>query len=138
LVFSIVLYDAVHKAIAFSPVIMAMCRFFLFLMAASVGQNGVTGLAVWTALALAFYIVGLSYVARSESNRGPIRYWPVLLLIPPFILAFLVNDDEFRKQSLLLSVVLLFWIFRSLSHIILTPTKNVGRAVSGLLAGIVL
>src|SRR5687767_12210289 len=79
LVFSILLYDAVHKAVAFSPVIMAACRFLLFVMAASVGSNGVTGLAVWTASALFCYIVGLSFVARSESNRGPIRYWPCLL-----------------------------------------------------------
>jgi 4-hydroxybenzoate polyprenyltransferase len=138
LVFCIVLYDAVHKAIAFSPVIMAMCRLFLFLMAASVGRDGVNGLAVWTAFALAFYIVGLSYVARSESTRGPIRYWPTLLLLGPLILAFLVNDGEFRKESLLLSVILLFWIFRCLYHITLAPTKIVGRTVSGLLAGIVL
>jgi heme O synthase-like polyprenyltransferase len=138
LVFCIVLYDAVHKAIAFSPVIMAMCRLVLLLMAASVGRDGVNGLAVWTAFALAFYIVGLSYVARSESNRGPIRYWPFLLLIGPLLLAFLVNDGEFRKESLLLSVILLFWIFRCLYHITLAPTKNVGRTVSGLLAGIVL
>ena len=138
LVCCIVLYDAVHKAIAFSPIIMAMCRFFLFLMAASVGSEGVNGLAVWTALVLALYIVGLSYVARSESTRGPIRYWPFLLLLPPLVLAFLVNDGEFRKESLLLSVILLFWIFRCLYHITLAPTKIVGRTVSGLLAGIVL
>jgi hypothetical protein len=138
LVFSIVLYDAVHKAIAFSPVLMALCRFFLFLMAASVGRNGINGLAVWTAFALAFYIVGLSYVARSESNRGPIRYWPCLFLIAPLILAFLANDGDFRKQSLLLSVILLFWILRCLYHIIFATTKNVGRTVSGLLAGIAL
>src|ERR1051325_2967061 len=138
LVFSIVLYDAVHKAIAFSPVIMAACRFFLFLMAASIGKNGVTGLAVWTALALAFYIVGLSYVARSESNRGPIRYWPCVLLIAPLCLSWLVNDGEFRKQSLLLSVILLFWILRSLNHTFVAADKNIGRTVSGLLAGIVL
>jgi 4-hydroxybenzoate polyprenyltransferase len=117
---------------------MAACRFFLFLMAASIGKNGVTGLAVWTALALAFYIVGLSYVARSESNRGPIRYWPCILLVAPLFLAWLVNDGEFRKQSLLLSVILLFWIVRSLNHTFVTADKNIGRTVSGLLAGIVL
>src|SRR5690349_2779602 len=138
LVFSILLYDAVHKAITFSPVIMAMCRFFLFLLAASVGRNGVTGLSVWTALALASYIVGLSYVARSESNRGPIRYWPCILLGAPLFLAWLVNEGEYRKQSLLLSVILLFWILRCLNHIFLAPEKNIARTVSGLLAGITL
>jgi hypothetical protein len=136
LVFSILLYDAVHKAIAFSPVIMAACRFFLFLLAASVGKDGVTGLAAWTALALAAYIVGLSFVARSVSNRGPIRYWPCVMLAGPLFLAWLVNEGDFRKQSLLLSVILLFWILRCLNHTFLAPYKNIGRTVSGLLAGI--
>src|ERR1051325_4543077 len=116
LVFSILLYDAVHKAITFSPVIMAACRFFLFLLAASVGRNGVTGLSVWTALALASYIVGLSFVARSESNRGPVRYWPCVLLAAPLFLAWLVNEGDFRKQSLVLSVILVFWILRCLDR----------------------
>ena len=48
---TILLYDAVHKIFAFSPVIMAACRFLLMLLAASVGTHGVTGLAVWTAIA---------------------------------------------------------------------------------------
>lgn len=138
LLLSILLYDAIHKAIAFSPVIMATCRFFLFLMAASAGQDGVTGLAVWTSCVLASYIVGLSYVARSESNRGPIRFWPTLFLAAPFYLAWLVNAGDFRKQSLLFSVVLLLWILWSLSHTFLSSPKNIGRTVSGLLAGIVL
>jgi len=47
LVFSILLYDAVHKAITFSPVIMAACRFFLFLLAASVAGT-CHRLSVWT------------------------------------------------------------------------------------------
>ena len=138
LVLSILLYDAIHKAVAFSPVIMAACRFFLFLMAASVGANGVTGLSAWTAFALASYIVGLSFVARSESNRGPIRYWPCVFLGAPLFLAWIVNEGEYRKQSLLLSVILLFWILRCLKHTFFAADKNIGRTVSGLLAGIVL
>jgi 4-hydroxybenzoate polyprenyltransferase len=138
LVLTILLYDAVHKAVAFSPVIMAGCRFFLFLLAASIGRNGVTGLAAWTALALSAYIVGLSFVARSESNRGPIRYWPCLLLAAPLFLAWLVNEGDFRKQSLLFSVILLLWILRCLNHTFIAADKNIGRTVSGLLAGIAL
>jgi hypothetical protein len=138
LVFSILLYDAVHKAIAFSPIIMAACRFLLFVMAASVGSNGVTGLAVWTASALFCYIVGLSFVARSESNRGRVRYWPCLLLLLPLFLAWLVNAGDFRKQSLLLSIILFLWMLRCLYHTFMAADKNIGRTVSGLLAGIVL
>lgn len=138
LLLSILLYDAVHKAIAFSPVIMASCRFFLLLMAASAGRDGVTGIAVWSAFALASYIVGLSYVARSESNRGAIRFWPCLCLAAPFYLAWLVNVGEFRKQSLLISVVLLLWVIWCLNHTFFAAEKHIGRTVSGLLAGIAL
>ena len=138
LLLSILLYDAIHKAVPFSPVIMATCRFFLFLMAASAGRDGVTGIAVWSAFGLASYIVGLSFVARSESNRGPIRFWPCLFLAAPIYLAWLVNAGDFKKQSLLFTVVLILWIVWCLSHTFFTNVKNIPRTVSGLLAGIVL
>lgn len=135
---SIITYDVVHKAIAFSPVIMALCRFFLFLVASSAGEEGVTGLAIWTSFALAFYIVGLSYVAKSESTRGALRYWPCWFLGVPILLAYLVNEGRFRQKSMLLSGILLLWIFRNLRFTFWSGEKNIGRTVSGLLAGIVL
>src|SRR6058998_3416212 len=51
----IILYDAIHKLIAFSPILMSACRFFLYLLAASAALQGVGGLAVWAGLALAAY-----------------------------------------------------------------------------------
>jgi 4-hydroxybenzoate polyprenyltransferase len=138
LVASILLYDAVHKVFMFSPVLMALCRFFLFLAASSAGEEGVTGLAIWTALALACYIVGLSYVAKSESTRGALRYWPCYLLVAPVFLAYLVNQGDYRLRGAILSIVLLIWLVRSLWFAFWSPEKNIGRTVSGLLAGIVL
>ena len=38
---AIVLYDALHKALALSPVLMAGCRFLLYPLAASTGALGV-------------------------------------------------------------------------------------------------
>lgn len=139
LVISILVYDATHKAIPFSPILMALCRFFLFLVAASVGRDEVGfGLAVWTSLALFCYIVGLSYVAKGESNRSQIPIGPLLLLLAPIGLAWLVNANDFKKLSLFYSILLLLWIIRSLSHTFWSGERNVGRTVSGLLAGIVL
>ena len=138
LVVSILVYDAVHKAIAFSPFLMALCRFFLFLTAASASDEGVTGLAVWTSLALALYIVGLSYVAKTESTRGPLRYWPCLLLVAPLLLAYLVNQGEHRSRSLIISLLLFIWILRNLWFTYWPGKRNIPRTVSGLLAGIVL
>ena len=138
LVACIVLYDYLHKDLAHAPILMAGCRFFLFLAAASTGSDGVTGLAVWTALALFCYIVGLSYIARKESVPGLIRYSPCLLLAIPMLLAFLVNPGDSRRNAFLLSVIFGLWVFRSIRSTFWTEPRNIGRTVSGLLAGIVL
>ncbi len=138
LVGSILLYDAIHKAVEFSPVIMAICRFFLLLVAASVGNDGVTGLAVWSAFALAGWIVGLSYVARRESILGPLAVWPVLALAVPVLLALLVNNGAYRLRGIWFSAVVIVWAVLCLRHTFTKVQRNLGRTVSGLLAGICL
>lgn len=135
---SIVLYDVIHKWVAFSPVIMAACRFWLFLVAAAAAENGITGLAVWAAVALAAYIVGLSYIARRESLSSAINAWPCYFMAVPLLLSFLVNDGSLRATGLLLSLVLAGWVGYCLSHTFWSGRRNVSRTVSGLLAGIVL
>jgi len=141
LVFAILLYDAVHKLVAFSPVLMAVCRFFLFLMASATGDEGVTGIALWSAFALGSYIVGLSYVAKSESTRGALKYWPCLFLGAPLLLAWIVNNEAPAPYKMVVPVAwfaLLFWVARCLTFTFWSTPKNVGRTVSGLLAGIVI
>ena len=135
---AILLYDAVHKLVTFSPVLMAACRFFLYLVAASTGEYGVTGLAVWSALALAAYIVGLSYLARRESTAGAFSWWPLLFLAVPVGLAAVVNTGEPLKNALLLAAILVLWMLRCLRSTLWTADRQIGRTVSGLLAGIVL
>jgi len=71
----IVIYDAAHKAVNASPWLMGLCRFWVYVIAGAVGANGLNGNSVWCGLALAFYVVGLSYVARRESFRGAIPHW---------------------------------------------------------------
>jgi hypothetical protein len=115
---------------------MALCRFFLYLAAASSAVSGITGLAVWSALALGFYIVGLSYLARKEATGVTTQVWPQLLLVVPVLLALLVNDGNSRQPALLLIAVMLLWTVRSLRAVWSQP-RNISRAVSGLLAGIV-
>jgi 4-hydroxybenzoate polyprenyltransferase len=141
LAISILVYDAIHKIFAFSPVLMAACRFFLVLLAASAAEGGVTGgasLSIWTGLILAAYIMGLSYLARNESTHAPLRYWPCGLLAAPVVLALVVNQGAFQQRGFLFSVVFIIWTLLSLRHVFWSPQPNVGRTVSGLLAGIVL
>lgn len=134
----ILAYDATHKLIASAPILMAGCRLLLYLTAASSAAAGITGLAIWSALALAAYIIGLSYLARRESTGGAISLWPCLLLVVPLFLALIVNGRGFERTAMLLCMVFGLWTARCLSHTLLTTKPNPGRAVAGLLAGIVL
>ena len=133
---TIFVYDAVHKIFAFSPVLMAACRFFLIVVAASVASGGVTGLSVWAGLVLAAYVIGLSFLAQRESTQMTLRYWPLPFLLAPIALAWIVNAGDFRMKAMVLSLILLLWVGRSLAYAYATSHRNVGRAVSGLLAGI--
>lgn len=137
LVVCILVYDAIHKAIHFAPVLMAGCRFFLILVAASAGA-GLTGIAIWSALVLACYVIGLSYLARKESTRGVLHSWPAYFLATPILLAFLVDDGPYRRAAMYCSGLLLGWLLLCLRHTFWKNERNVGYTVSGLLAGIVL
>ncbi len=137
LVAMILAYDAVHKKTILSPLLMGACRFLLYLVAASV-VTAVSGFAIWSALVLALYIAGLSYIAKAESAPGPLRYWPLILLAGPIVLAWIVNDFNYRQNGIILSCIFAAWTVWSLRHIFWAKTKNIGATVSGLLAGIVL
>ncbi len=138
LLLTIIAYDVVHKWVAFSPVVMAGCRFWLFLLAASVGESGITGHAMWGAIVLSLYIVGLSYIARRESLTSPIAAWPCYLMVTPVILALIINNGSHWIPAILLSVVLIAWVINCLRYTFGAGGRNVGRTVSGLLAGIIL
>lgn len=135
---AVVLYDLVHKRTAVSPLLMAACRCLLFLAVGAAAEDGVPGLAVWSAVVLGAYIVGLSYVAKFESAPGPLRYWPCLLLAAPLVLAWAANDGPWRMKALCLAAVPAAWTLRSLRFTFTAGQKQIGQTVSGLLAGIVL
>jgi 4-hydroxybenzoate polyprenyltransferase len=134
----IILYDWTHKAITASPWLLGLCRFWVYLIAGSTGVWGANGGPIWCGAALAIYVAGLSSLARSGSFREPVPFWPLLLLAAPVFLAMLMNAGETRASAMLLSLVLVLWVARCSRTIFQPGEVNVGRIVSGLLAGIVL
>jgi 4-hydroxybenzoate polyprenyltransferase len=134
----ILLYDAIHKMVTIAPLLMGACRFLVYLVAASVAADGITGYAVWAGLALAIYVAGLSYLARKESFRGPVYYWPAFLLGAPLLLALLVDDGPKLWDGRALAVILAAWIFWALRYSLGVRQPNLGFTVSRLLAGITL
>ncbi len=137
----IVVYDATHKVITASPWLMGLCRFWVYVIAGTVGQGDYNGRPIWCGAALAFYIVGLSYVARRESvvtgGRASLPYWSLILLVAPILLAMLMNTEGSRKPAIYLSAVLVCWIIRCTRSVFFGGEIMVARIVSGLLAGIV-
>ncbi|MBU6410589.1 MAG: UbiA family prenyltransferase [Verrucomicrobia bacterium] len=134
---SIIAYDATHKAVNASPWLMGVCRFWVYVIAASAGRYGVNGWPIWCGMALASYIVGLSYVARRESFRAAVPWWPLILLAAPILLAMLMDDGPARRPAALLSIILALWVIRCVRTIFQRSEVNIGQIVSGLLVGIV-
>ena len=137
LVATIVVYDALHKRTAATPLLMAACRFLLYFVAAAATQNRVNDAVLWHGLALAAYVTGLSFLARGESGQGRVRRWPLLLLIAPFVANGLVNPNR-NAVAWAASVCLAGWLLWCLRGILKQPVHHVGHSVAGLLAGIAL
>jgi hypothetical protein len=134
----ILFYNAVHKIVVVAPVIMGSCRFFVYLVAASSGVNGVTGESIWKGLALAIYIVGLSCMARKESAVVRLQYWPGIFLAAPVGVAWLIDDGGDQRTAIFCSVLVILWAGWTLLQTVGREHPNIGRAVSRLLAGIAL
>jgi 4-hydroxybenzoate polyprenyltransferase len=137
LIAAVLLYDATHKVVTFSPVLMACCRVFLMLTAGSAAEKGLQGSAVWWSFVLGFYIIGLSYLAKRESTESPFSSWPMIFLLSPLVLAFIENTGPALRTSILQSMVFCSWLGWCLRNF-WTSQRNIGYSVSGLLAGIIL
>ncbi len=136
LTLAILAYDAVHKLITVSPLLMAACRFLLYLVAAATGADGVTGEAVWCGFALAAYVVGLSFIARKETSRGGLHFWPCYLLAAPVMLALIMDTGKLLAPAVLVSAILGLWTARCLRYAFGSADRNIGHSVAGMLAGI--
>ena len=134
----ILLYNLIHKLAGASAVLMGACRLLVYLVSASVARLGVTGNVLWCGLALASYILGVSWLARQEGGRGPAPHWPAIFLAAPLALAALSDDGLTRPAGNVLSLVLAVWLLWALRHAFWRAEPKVGYAVARLLAGIAL
>ena len=137
LVFLIVVYNTFHRLLVGAPFLEGLCRFWLYVLGASMAEQGVTGSAMWCGLALAFYVAGLAYLGRWEEKPGQTEYWPVAFLAVPIVLALLMDVGRYREPALLLSALLALWALRALRRTFWSSEPNVRRTVCELGAGIV-
>lgn len=84
----IVLYNLWHKGNPLSPVIMGACRALVYLGAGAVAAGELSSALAVAALALAFHVAGITYVAKQEHLDSIGHLWSLLMLALPLILAF--------------------------------------------------
>lgn len=134
----ILLYNFSHKFFTASPWLMGGCRFWVYVIAGAAGTYGLNGRPIFCGLALAFYVAGLSYVARRESFRAAVPHWPLLLLAAPVILAMVMNAGSYRLAAIAVSMWFALWMTWCVWSVFASGASNVGWIVANLLAGIVL
>lgn len=137
LVVCIITYNTIHKALAFSPVVLGACRLFLYVIGASAAAYGVTGWSTWCGLAMTAYVAGLAIFMRYERKLAAVSHWPLLLLACPILLALIMDADRFREPALLLSAVFGLWVLRALRQTLWSSERKLELTVAGLQAGIV-
>ena len=132
---AIVLYDWSHKSTALGPVIMGATRLLAYLLGAA-AAGGVTGAALWGAVGLMAYVVGLTYAAKQEAYDRLDRAWPLAVLAVPAILALawaLGSPAALLPWFLLAAVIAV-----ALHRLFRRAPGDVPRAVVTLIAGIAL
>lgn len=133
----ILAHNRLHRVITFSPVILGLCRFFVYIIGASTAFFGVSGWAIWCGLAVAAYVAGMGWLARLRGPPARFPYWPVVLLAIPILLGLLMDAGVYRTAGLLLSLILALWLVRCLWRLISRAERDLTGMRAGLVAGIV-
>jgi 4-hydroxybenzoate polyprenyltransferase len=135
---TIVLYNWVHKRAVLAPLVMAACRFLVYVLTAVAAVNQLAPAVLWRAAALFGYIVGLSYLARGESTGA--RFWrgTIPLLFGPALVAHFRPLTGPRLMLEFVAVLQVAWTAWSLCITKPTWLTWAPQGVAALLAGIVL
>jgi len=131
---AIVLYDMAHKGNRAAPLIMGGCRGLVYLLAAIATGGDVGAVLGLPAVALLFYVAGLTYVAAQENLREVKNLWPIALLSAPILLATPQLLDN--TAVLVFSIALAAWTAAAVARIAGEGPRDVPGTVTRLIAGI--
>jgi len=132
LIGTIVLYDWWHKTNPLSPVVMGANRFLVYIAAFVAFTATLNGEVLGAAGLLWLYIIGLTFIAKSETQTSFTKYWPAAILFAPalFFGAQLLDDPAW----LLLVIVFIGWTAYAISFIY--QKKQIGGGIVRLIAGV--
>ena len=143
----IVCYDRWHKRNPLSPLLMALCRVMVYIIA-FIASSTRQSLSSWPTLfvpacLLGIYVVGLTAIARMEgmsgSQAGRENWSSAVLLVPiVYIVYSLYGRQHLSLLTLLLALLCIAWVVYSLTLLYSPTQRQVGRCVRQLIAGIAL
>jgi 4-hydroxybenzoate polyprenyltransferase len=131
---AIIAYNRHHKGNAMSPVLMGMCRVFVYVSAGACFVFPLPEQLMTGAILLLSYLIGLTYIAKQE-NLGQVKnLWPLIFLAAPVLYG----------ASLLTEFPALWpfwaaftgWVLVALWFLKRRQPGDIPRAVISLIAGI--
>lgn len=126
----IVVYNAKHKGNPYSPLLMGLCRVFVYVSCALATGHGLSRPVFAGAALLLCYLIGLSGVAKQELEPQLGRLWPLMFLGPPLGAGFFMG-------ALASATALLVFVSHTVYRLCgprprLTVGAGVGRLIAGL------
>lgn len=126
----IVLYDFRHKENPLSPVVMGVNRVLVYVTAYLAFRAEVTGPLLFAAGLMLAYIVGLTFIAKSETKPTFTSQWPALCLLLP-VAYFAWRMPAGWAWGLI--AVYAGWVVWSIA---LVYRRQIGAGITRLIAGI--
>ncbi len=132
LVALIALYDVWHKENPLSPLIMASTRLMVYVTAFLAYSSELSSGLLLAGCMLVLYLIGLTYIAKTETRPALTAYWPAVLLFLP------LGYWAPRLSIEALPLLLLFgaWVAYSISFVYRSMDRSIGGAIARLIAGI--
>ena len=128
----IICYDRWHKSNPLSPLLMALCRGMVYVTAFLVfSLQSLFNLLIPGCL-LVLYVIGLTYIARTENKPGVVNVAILVTLFLPGVYFVM------RLPLFSLPLILLFtaWVAYSISFTYRSQKRQIGRTVGQLIAGV--
>jgi len=131
---AIVAYDRWHKNNPLSPLIMGLCRVFVYLSAAFAFSTSPPPTVYIAAGVLLCHLIGLTFAAKKEHLGRLDSVWPLGFLAVAMVYGLMLATDSLVTLALVLAFI--GWVIFAVKLLIRRAKGDVPRAVVSLIAGI--
>lgn len=130
----IVLYNRRHKENPLGPLVMGLCRVFVYVSAALCVTENLPW-AVWIGAGLLLcHLIGLTYIAKQETLGRVANLWPLLFLAAPLVYGIVVLARD--PLSIVILLALAAAIAVALRFVARRAPGDIPKAVMTLIAAI--